>query len=91
MKPPSCILGVKENNAATLSLLPTAEISLKGKKVSTYFYATLTQSTASKSLATEVVDFVIMNNFVTPNRKLICQQFSSNIFQNMHFPTTKRR
>jgi len=53
MKPHSCILGVKENKAATLSLLPRTEISLKRKKESTYFYATLQQSTASKFLPKE--------------------------------------
>lgn len=43
-----------------------------------------------KNVKTEVTDFLIMNNFVMPNRKLICQQFSLNILNNMHFPTTKK-
>lgn len=42
-----------------------------------------------KNVKTEVIDFVITNNFVMQNWKLICQQFK--YFEKYKFPPNKQK
>lgn len=93
MKPPSFILEVKESRAATLS---RTEITLKGGKNSQLIFMQCLSKAQQvniyqKNVKTEVTDFVIMNNFVMPNRELICQQFGLNILKKYVFPHNKKK